>query len=58
MKTLRSEVKEEIRRIVEDYVSSPMPNEAKVALIQLWVVGLMENADTHEKVFFNESPPA
>jgi len=55
MKTLKADVKNDIREMVEGYVHSAIPDEAKVALLHTWIVGLVENADTHASAFFDES---
>jgi hypothetical protein len=57
MKTMKADVKNDIREMVEGYVRSSIPDEAKVALLHIWIVGLVENADTHANAFF-EDPAA
>lgn len=55
MRKLNTETKDQIREHIRRELESPEPLEAKVHLLHYWVCGLLENADEHEKVFF-ETP--
>jgi hypothetical protein len=56
MRKLNADTKSQIRDYIRRELESPSTDtEAKVHLLHYWVCGLLENADEHEKIFF-ETP--